>query len=103
MNIAGKHYGSSILLLCFSAFKYDKIASYDDKDLERIPDTEGMIRSPRKVQAVIGITCHITVMAVEDLLHRRAVSNISNVFMANSPVQPAVDKLISRVGGVQRP
>ena len=39
---------------CFDNFDYDKIAAYDDSDVERILNTEGMIRSPRKVQAVIN-------------------------------------------------
>ena len=39
---------------CFDNFDYDKIADYDDTDVERILSTEGMIRSPRKVQAVIN-------------------------------------------------
>ena len=39
---------------CFDNFDYDKIASYDNADIERILNTEGMIRSPRKVQAVIN-------------------------------------------------
>jgi DNA-3-methyladenine glycosylase I len=39
---------------CFENFDYDKVASYDDTDVERILNTEGMIRSPRKVRAVIN-------------------------------------------------
>ena len=39
---------------CFDNFDYDKIASYGDDDVERILNTEGMIRSLRKVQAVIN-------------------------------------------------
>ena len=39
---------------CFDNFDYDKVASYDDSDVERILNTEGMIRSPRKVRAVIN-------------------------------------------------
>ena len=39
---------------CFDNFDYDKIAAYDDADAERILNTEGMIRSPRKVNAVIN-------------------------------------------------
>ena len=39
---------------CFDNFDYDKIAAYDDADVERILNIEGMIRSPRKVQAVIN-------------------------------------------------
>ena len=38
---------------CFDGFDYDRIAAYDEKDVERILNTEGMIRSPRKVRAVI--------------------------------------------------
>ena len=39
---------------CFDGFDYDKIAEYDDKDVERILNTEDMIRSVRKIEAVIG-------------------------------------------------
>ena len=39
---------------CFDNFDYEKIAAYGDADVERILNTEGMIRSPRKVQAVIS-------------------------------------------------
>ena len=39
---------------CFSNFEYDRIAEFGDEDVERILNTEGMIRSPRKVQAVIN-------------------------------------------------
>ncbi len=39
---------------CFDNFDYDKIAAYDDADVDRILNTEGMIRSPRKVQAIIN-------------------------------------------------
>ena len=39
---------------CFDNFDYDRIAAYDEADVERIMHTEGMIRSPRKIRAVIG-------------------------------------------------
>ena len=39
---------------CFDNFDYDKVAAYGDTDVERILNTEGMIRSPRKIQAVIN-------------------------------------------------
>lgn len=39
---------------CFDNFDYDKIALYTEKDVDRILNTEGMIRSPRKVEAVIN-------------------------------------------------
>ena len=38
---------------CFENFEYDKIAAYGEGDVGRILDTEGMLRSGRKVRAVI--------------------------------------------------
>ncbi|MBQ6622316.1 MAG: DNA-3-methyladenine glycosylase I [Mogibacterium sp.] len=38
---------------CFDNFDYDRIAAYDEADVERILNTEGMIRSRRKIDAVI--------------------------------------------------
>ncbi|MBQ8983232.1 MAG: DNA-3-methyladenine glycosylase I [Lachnospiraceae bacterium] len=38
---------------CFDGFNYDKVASYTDVDVDRIMNTEGMIRSFRKINAVI--------------------------------------------------
>lgn len=42
-----------ILRRCFTEFDYDKIASYDETDVNRILKTEGMIRSERKIRAII--------------------------------------------------
>ena len=39
---------------CFDNFEYDKIAEYSESDIERIMNTEGMIRSRRKIEAVIN-------------------------------------------------
>lgn len=39
---------------CFDNFEYDKVTAYDDKDVERIMNTENMIRSERKIRAVIN-------------------------------------------------
>ena len=39
---------------CFDNFEYDKIAAYDEMDIERIMNTEGMIRSRKKIEAVIN-------------------------------------------------
>ena len=39
---------------CFDNFNYDKIANYTEKDIERIMNTPGMIRSRRKIEAVIN-------------------------------------------------
>ena len=39
---------------CFDNFDYDKIAAYNEADVERILNTEGMIRSLRKVKAIIN-------------------------------------------------
>ena len=38
---------------CFDNFDFDKVAAYGEEDIERILDTEGMIRSRRKTEAVI--------------------------------------------------
>ena len=39
---------------CFDNFDFDKVAAYDERDVERIMNTEGMIRSPRKIRAIIN-------------------------------------------------
>lgn len=39
---------------CFDGFDFDLIAAYGEGDIERIMETEGMIRSRRKIEAVIG-------------------------------------------------
>ena len=39
---------------CFDGFNYDKIASYTAVDIERIMNTAGVIRSQRKIEAVIN-------------------------------------------------
>lgn len=39
---------------CFDNFNYDKIANYNNKDIERIMATEGMIKSTRKIEAIIN-------------------------------------------------
>ena len=39
---------------CFDGFDYDRIAEYDDSDIDRILNTEDMIRSPRKIEAIIN-------------------------------------------------
>ena len=38
---------------CFDGFDFDKVAAYDEHTIECILNTEGMIRSRRKVEAVI--------------------------------------------------
>lgn len=38
---------------CFDGFDYDKIAAYGECDIERIMSTPGMIKSPRKISAII--------------------------------------------------
>ena len=42
-----------IFRACFDDFDYDKIAEYTEADIQRIVDYPRMIRSPRKVEAVI--------------------------------------------------
>lgn len=43
---------------CFDNFNYDKIAAYTDKDIERILNTPKMIKSPRKIVAIINNAKH---------------------------------------------
>ena len=42
-----------IFRACFDGFDFDKIAEYDQADIDRIMNTPGMIRSRRKIEAVI--------------------------------------------------
>lgn len=42
-----------IFRACFDGFDYEKIAAYTDADVDRIMNAEGMIRSRRKIEAVI--------------------------------------------------
>ena len=43
-----------IFRACFDNFDFDRIAEYGDEDVRRILGTEGMLKSERKVRAVIG-------------------------------------------------
>ena len=43
-----------IFRACFDGFDFNKIAAYDDSDIDRIMNTPGMIRSIRKIEAVIN-------------------------------------------------
>lgn len=38
---------------CFDRFDYNKVAEYQEAEIERILNTDGMIRSRRKIEAVI--------------------------------------------------
>lgn len=42
-----------VLRCCFDNFDFAKVATYNDTDIERIMNTPGMIRSERKIRAVI--------------------------------------------------
>ncbi|MBR1942816.1 DNA-3-methyladenine glycosylase I [bacterium] len=39
---------------CFNNFEYDLIAKYNENDIDRIMNTEGMIKSKRKIEAIIN-------------------------------------------------
>ena len=39
---------------CFDGFDFEKVAAYTEEDVERILNTPGMIRSRRKIQAIIN-------------------------------------------------
>ena len=42
-----------IFRVCFDNFDFDAVATYQTEDVERIMNTEGMIRSRRKIEAII--------------------------------------------------
>lgn len=42
-----------IFRACFDNFDYDRVAAFDDADVSRILGTEGMLKSERKVRAII--------------------------------------------------
>lgn len=44
----------AVLRACFDNFDYEKVAAYTESDVERIMNTEGMIRSPGKIRALIN-------------------------------------------------
>ena len=41
---------------CFDGFAFDLVADYGEEDIVRILETEGMIRSRRKIEAVIHLS-----------------------------------------------
>lgn len=43
----------NIIRSCFDDFNFDKVADYNDSDVSRIMNTPGMIRSERKIRAII--------------------------------------------------
>jgi len=43
-----------ILRRCFDNFDYDKVSTYNEQDIARIMSTEGMIKSRRKIEAIIS-------------------------------------------------
>lgn len=38
---------------CFDGFDYDKVAAYTEQDVQRILNTDGMIRSRKKIEAIV--------------------------------------------------
>ena len=54
-----------IFRACFDGFDYDKIAAYGEADVERILACDGMIRSRRKVEAVIQNAGHFQEIRAE--------------------------------------
>ena len=44
----------AVISNCFDDFDYEKIACYSESDIQRILNTEGMIRSERKIKAIIN-------------------------------------------------
>lgn len=44
----------AVFRACFDGFDFDRIAAYTEADVARILNTEGMLRSRRKIESVIG-------------------------------------------------
>ena len=43
-----------VIRKCFENFDYDKISKFNEKDVQRILNTEGMLRSVNKINAIIN-------------------------------------------------
>ena len=43
-----------VIRKCFENFDYDKISKFNEKDVQRILNTEGMLRSANKINAIIN-------------------------------------------------
>ncbi len=50
---------------CLHGFDYDVIADYGDADIQRVLETEGMIRSPRKLHAIVSNARHFQAIRTE--------------------------------------
>ena len=49
---------------CFANFDFEKVALFDESDVQRILDTPGMIRSERKIRAIINnARCFLSIRA----------------------------------------
>ena len=59
---------------CFDSFDFDKIAAYGETDIKRILETPGMIRSRRKVEAVIHNARRFKELRTEPTSRRRTES-----------------------------
>lgn len=44
----------NVLRKCFEDFDFDKVAAYTDEDVQRIMQTDGMIKAERKIRAIIN-------------------------------------------------
>ena len=53
-----------VFRVCFAGFDFDRVAEFAEADVQRILDTPGMIRSRRKIEAVIrNARCFQTIRA----------------------------------------
>ena len=49
---------------CFDGFDYQKVAQYTETDIQRIMETDGMIQSRRKIEAIIhNAECFLKIRA----------------------------------------
>lgn len=84
---------------CFAGFDCRKVAEFDDSDVERILAEDGMIRSERKVRAVIGNSKVFLAIVAEfglfDSYIRSFVDNKVLVFYGKQPAESEASRRLS--------
>ena len=87
---------------CLNDFDFDKIAKYTEVDIERILSTEGMLRSRRKIEAIINnAKCFINIREEFGSFSEyiwRYVDNVPLIYEAhNEDNLPAKNELSERI------
>ena len=87
---------------CLDDFDFDKIAKYNESDIERILSTEGMLRSRRKIEAIINnAKCFINIREEFGSFSEyiwRYVDNVPIIYEShNEDNLPAKNELSERI------